>query len=434
MSSAGVSYRWERGGTIPAVRSRRVHSSSVHEKVAKLSASSARSGCVAWVLRSAVPVVVLALLGGCAVSPGVVSVSEEPTRAATTVISTIPTGTSTASNTGTSNLEPDVLSVAKLGELPEMPEDAIPDGITDSLQSVLDESVSNRTIGGGVAAAVIRAGSGSWSGVSGVAVDGGALTPESQLIIASIGKTVTAAQTMCLVEEGIIHLHDSITDHLPPEAGSAFDSNGATIQDLLGMRSGLQDPSGYVGLVDSGLTPIELLKQLPIPTHTPESTINYTNINYVILGMIIEYETGVALATALESGVLNSPLLAGITYPITDALAADGWMITSDVVSLARWGYLLYGGFVVSEESLRAMTDFRDGWYGLGTINFQADTPAAGVVYDVPAIGHGGLERLGATALVMFPDSGLVVAAQAPTASLGQVYLLVGALRNAVDA
>jgi CubicO group peptidase (beta-lactamase class C family) len=126
-----------------------------------------------------------------------------------------------------------------------VPEGALPDGMADSLQSVLNESVSNHTIGGGVAAGVILAGSGSWSGASGVDVDGERLTPGSQLIVASIGKTVTAAQVMRLVEEGRLDLLDPITDHLPPEAVLAFDANGATIQDLLGMRSGLQDPLGY---------------------------------------------------------------------------------------------------------------------------------------------------------------------------------------------
>jgi hypothetical protein len=34
----------------------------------------------------------------------------------------------------------------------------------------------------------------------------------------------------------------------------------------------------------------------------------------------------------------------------------------SDSMSLARWGYELYGGFVLSDASLRQMTDFRGEW------------------------------------------------------------------------
>lgn len=87
---------------------------------------------------------------------------------------------------------------------------------------------------------------------------------------------------------------------------------------------------------------------------------------------------------------------------------------------------------MVSEDSLRAMTNFDGGWYGLGTVDFQADTPAAGVVYDMPAIGHGGLEPPSATALVVFPELGLAVAVQAPTAGLDEVYTIVGAVRDVV--
>ena len=38
------------------------------------------------------------------------------------------------------------------------------------------------------------------------------------------------------------------------------------------MRSGLQDPLGYEGLVDSGLTPVELLESLPDPTQSAGAT------------------------------------------------------------------------------------------------------------------------------------------------------------------
>ena len=58
------------------------------------------------------------------------------------------------------------------------------------------------------------------------------------------------------------------------------------------MRSGLQDPLGYEGLVDSGLTPVELLESLPDPTQSAGATISDVNMNYILLGMIIEHETG----------------------------------------------------------------------------------------------------------------------------------------------
>lgn len=35
-------------------------------------------------------------------------------------------------------------------------------------------------------------------------------------------------------------------------------------------------------------------------------------------------------------------------------------------MTLARWGYLLYGGCVLGDQALAVMTAFRDSYYGLG--------------------------------------------------------------------
>jgi CubicO group peptidase (beta-lactamase class C family) len=132
------------------------------------------------------------------------------------------------------------------------------------------------------------------------------------------------------------------------------------------MRSGIPDPPDYIALVDRGFTPAELLKRVPGPLFAAGSEISYADINYILLGMIIEHVTGRPLWGALRSGVLDHPGLDGLVYGVKGALAADGWRIESDPASLARWGYELYGGFVLSDDSLREMTDFRGDWYGWG--------------------------------------------------------------------
>ena len=220
-----------------------------------------------------------------------------------------------------------------------------------------------------------------------------------------MGKTVTAAQVLRLVEKGKLGLDDPAADHLPPEL-AFFDANGATIRDVLGMRSGIPDPPGYEALVDSGSTPAELLKKTFGPLFPAGSEISYANINYILLGTIIEHVTGRSLWEALRSGVLDRPGLDGLVYTVKDALAADGWGIESDPASLARWGYELYGGFVLSDASLRQMTDFQGDWYGLGAIDFSQGTPAIIDGFGIPAIGHGGVEPSHAVMLVAFPRDG----------------------------
>jgi hypothetical protein len=74
----------------------------------------------------------------------------------------------------------------------------------------------------------------------------------------------------------------------------------------------------------------------------------------------------------LRSDVLDDPGLDGLVYTVEDALASDGWGVEATPGSLARWGYELYGGFVLSDASLGEMTDFQGEWYGLGVIDLSS--------------------------------------------------------------
>jgi hypothetical protein len=121
-------------------------------------------------------------------------------------------------------------------------------------------------------------------------------------------------------------------------------------------------------------------------------------------------------------------------YTVEDALAADGWGVESTPGSLARWGYEPYGGFVLSDASLRGMTDFQDDWYGLGVMNFSSN-------YGTLAVGHEGESSVTTCCslirLVALPEEGIVISVQANTAGVeaydpySQVGLLTGSLRRA---
>ena len=71
------------------------------------------------------------------------------------------------------------------------------------------------------------------------------MTVDDQFAIASTTKAIVAAQVMQLVEAGELRLDDLAADHLPSDLD--FDTNGATIRDLLGQRSGIPD---YLPAVD----------------------------------------------------------------------------------------------------------------------------------------------------------------------------------------
>jgi CubicO group peptidase (beta-lactamase class C family) len=324
-----------------------------------------------------------------------------------------------------------------LGEFPAFPRASLPKSTAAKLQAVLDSVVEEGTFPG-VTAAVISAGRGHWAGAAGSA-EGVALTPECSLPTHSAGKTITAAQVLRLVEEGVLGLDDRASDHLPPEL-RFFDANGATIRQVLAMRSGIPDLNEDAGYypAEQASSVFKVFRRLPDPEVRPGSESRYASTNYVLLGAIIEYVTGHSLAEAMRSDVLGQPDLEGLVYTVDDALAGDGWGVVATPAALARWGYELFGGFVLSESSLREMTEVQGETfgvgYGLGVVDFSDS-------YDTLAVGHPGESSVTTCCsdirLVALPDEGLVISVQANTDGaetsdpFGQVELLTRRLRAA---
>jgi CubicO group peptidase (beta-lactamase class C family) len=371
---------------------------------------------LAFAVRAGLATATLVLAAGCTTSTDADPVTEEP-----------PPTASGETSAAAADLVP--AADTRLGHFPAFPEAQLPDSVAASLQAVLDQAVAHHIVRGATAAAIV-AGSGSWAGAAGVDRQGGALTSDSRLLTASVGKTVTAAQILRLVDEGKLRLDDPATDHFSSEL-SSFDANGATVRDLLGMRSGLLDPRNYFALVERHATVAEIAERVPDPIAPAGSTIQYANINFVLLGAIIEQVTGRSLSQTTLPGVLAHPDLGGLRYSgIKNALAGDGWDVVSDPAALARWGYELYGGSVISAASLREMTDFGGEWYGLGVIDFTH--PDAGT-FDTPVVGHGGSEESHFVRLVAFLRTGLVVSVQANADDFAEVEYMVAQLREVVQ-
>lgn len=346
-----------------------------------------------------------------------------------------PSGTTETSPSGTPASSPDASSPYRLGRFPEFPPGALAESTVAALQAVLDAVVAG---GGpfeftGVTAAVIVADEGSWTGTAG-SWDDIPVTPESRHPTHSSAKTIVAAQVLRLVEDGTLALDDQASDHLPPEL-AFFDANGATIRQVLAMRSGIPSLNGDVYYpAELASTVEEVFRMLPEPDVPPDSRTEYASTNYILLGTIIERLTRRPLAEALRSDVLARPGLEGLVYTVGDALASDGYGVETTSASLARWGYELYGGFVLSESSVREMTDFHGEWYGLGVMDFSGE-------YGAFAVGHQGLSSpltcCSAVILMTLPAEGIVIAVQANTTGTAggvdtntQVDRLAAALRD----
>ncbi len=295
-------------------------------------------------------------------------------------------------------------------------EDPVPDDLAAKFQAAL--ALHDVTGGGGMSATVMTA-EGTWSGTTGKADGVRDLRVDDQFAIASITKSVVAAQIMLMVEADELALDDLVADHLP--GSLQFDTNGATIRHLLSHRSGIPD---YYDLLNESQqtdfqrvwTPTEILELLPPERTPPGTTFSYAETNYLLLSLVIEHLRGRPLADVLRDGALAIDGLERLVYqpderptePMAMPAGASnavleirgGYLpslasstayhasgaIASDSPSLARWWRAFCAGEVVSQASLTEMSTFEPaahlGSYGLGLYN-----PANGYA---PAVGHTG--------------------------------------------
>src|SRR5215471_6727293 len=113
--------------------------------------------------------------------------------------------------------------------------------------------------------------------------------PETLYLLASITKSFTATGIMMLVEEGKIHLDDSISSYLTdaPEAWKPI-----TVRMLLGHTGGLKDrweekDSALWRIAYSTTTLYDAAKATPLD-FAPGSRWQYTDQGYFLLGRILE--------------------------------------------------------------------------------------------------------------------------------------------------
>jgi D-alanyl-D-alanine carboxypeptidase len=248
---------------------------------------------------------------------------------------------------------------------------------TTALQSALDDT---RELAGfpGTIARVITP-EGTWTGTSGTAGPDTDAAPTATDFtrIGSVTKTMTGTVLLQLVDEGLIGLEDPVSQYVPDAPNGT-----ATIRQVADMTSGIPSYSTdqgwqdqYFGAPDTVYTPQELLdiaKSLPV-SFAPGEGWEYSNTNYVILGMIAEQLTGQPIEELFQerlfdpldmtsssfpgdSAKIGSPHLSGITQqgqPEETTAVATDWdpsytFAAGEVIStlddLEKWGHALFTG------------------------------------------------------------------------------------------
>lgn len=282
--------------------------------------------------------------------------------------------------------------------------------VKEQLQAIIDDKVgtdTDRLVG--VSISIRVNGVERWNLQGGLSKLNEPIGSNMRFGIGSITKTVVAATTMKLVDEGILNITDTIGDWLTLDTPNV--DNSITVLQLLNHFAGL-DGYMYPELweqVEANLsTPIpstDLVNFIGEPYHVPGATHTYSNSNYLILGLIVESATGKTVGEVMREKFweplnlnhmyfgANETILGTIAVPWRDSdgdgtledisneydaayhsvfyCAADVFATASD---LSMWAEHLYNGNAISEESRQQMmTSYFDiphpifTGYGLGT-------------------------------------------------------------------
>ena len=166
--------------------------------------------------------------------------------------------------------------------------------------SRLDEylfSETNRFHLPGIAVAVVEGGE-----IVHVHVSGESVTEDSAFIIGSCSKTVTALAALLAFDEADIDLETPI-DSLVTTLSIHGDVSPPTLRQLLQHRSGLTRVQGFD--VIPGLAEVEA-RGLSLNLQSPPGTrFNYSNMNYSLLGLIIEKVTGQSFCEFVHARVFE---------------------------------------------------------------------------------------------------------------------------------
>jgi D-alanyl-D-alanine carboxypeptidase len=239
-----------------------------------------------------------------------------------------------------------------------------------ALQVLVDTTIKDQLVPGAVV--VLQTPQGDFTVASGTTELGVQSPPnaDTHFRIASNTKTMTAAVILQLAQEGKLDLKDPVSEYV----SGVPDGDNITVEELLKMRTGLYNytnaPQMATSLDDNPTkewTPQELLDIAfaQPPNFAPNTEFEYSNTNYVLLGLIIEKVDGKPLAAAFQDrlfgplGMTNTELPPGPTYTIPDPFT-HGYLYGSSSVALFGEPDYTPEQIAAAEDGTLKPTDYTD--------------------------------------------------------------------------
>ncbi|MEO6828123.1 MAG: serine hydrolase domain-containing protein, partial [Microbacteriaceae bacterium] len=189
----------------------------------------------------------------------------------------------------------------------------------------------------------VRSPKGTWTKAYGVAdlATGAMATPQMHQRIASITKTFVGTVVLQLADQGKLSLGDPIDNYVP----NVPNGSHITLRQLITMTSGLPNYSDnphwgadFLSDTAAAWTPDRLLEDAwGMPTSFPPgSNMEYSNTNFVLLGLVVKRVTGQSVGDAIQTRILNPLRLTATTYPTDSAIPSphlDGYSLPLTVYS-----------------------------------------------------------------------------------------------------
>lgn len=159
--------------------------------------------------------------------------------------------------------------------------------------------------------------------------EGNEPTPQTTFYIGSLTKSFTALAVMQLVEAGKIQLDAPIQCYLPWFRVADLEASAQmTVRHLLNQTSGLPTSAGEIPLADFDSSPgaserqMRALAELPL-TRPVGADFEYSNANYILLGLILEAASGESYADYVQKHIFH-PLDMCHTYTSAELAQANG--------------------------------------------------------------------------------------------------------------
>ncbi|MFZ9388391.1 MAG: serine hydrolase [Chitinophagaceae bacterium] len=219
------------------------------------------------------------------------------------------------------------------------------------LQDTLNTYVSQIPNIKGFSASVYIPGQGMWTGTTGFSKNGQPITPDMRMGIASNSKLFVSAVMLKLAEKNIITLNDSLKKWLPAYPNV---NPNITIRQLLNHSSGISDPifiSPWMDTINAHPTRVftsnEVLSWLGAPYFQPGTGWGYSNVNYILAGMIAKNATGYSISRLIRDSILSPLNMDSSFYDVEEpenGTIAHRWWNSIDYHDTSRVGLNTAGG------------------------------------------------------------------------------------------